>query len=218
MRNVYGYHRVSTKEQKLDRGISEITKYCETNNLNLEKIFTDKLTGKNFDRPRYTVLKEDILQSGDTLIITEIDRLGRNKEGILKELRDLNEQGVRVRILEIPSTLTDFEKYGDNKIVQLYTEMMGNLLIELFAIFAQTEIEKKEKRQREGIEQMRARGEWGRYGRPRAATLKQFAAVYQRVLKNEITRTEATRLLGISDCTYYRYQRELGKQISTETV
>ena len=82
----YGYHRTSTREQHLDRGIKEITTYCEQNNLELEKIFTDQQTGKNFNRPRYQVLKEDVLRAGDELIITEVDRLGRNKQETLKEL------------------------------------------------------------------------------------------------------------------------------------
>ena len=56
----YGYHRTSTREQHLDRGIKEITVYCEQNGLELEKIFTDQQTGKNFNRPRYQVLKEDV--------------------------------------------------------------------------------------------------------------------------------------------------------------
>ena len=61
----YGYHRTSTREQHLDRGIKEITTYCEQNNLELEKIFTDQQTGKNFNRLRYQVLKEDVLRAGD---------------------------------------------------------------------------------------------------------------------------------------------------------
>ena len=60
-------------EQYLDRGIKEITAYCEQNNLELEKIFTDQQTGKNFNRPRYQVLKEDVSRAGDKLIITEVD-------------------------------------------------------------------------------------------------------------------------------------------------
>ncbi len=83
----YGYHRTSTREQHLDRGIAEITAYCENNDLSLEKIYTDQQTGKNFNRPRYTILKEDVLRSGDELIITEVDRLGRNKADTLKELQ-----------------------------------------------------------------------------------------------------------------------------------
>ena len=68
----YGYHRTSTREQHLGRGIKEITAYCEQNNLWLEKIFIDQQTGKNFNRPRYQVLKEDVLRVGDELIITEV--------------------------------------------------------------------------------------------------------------------------------------------------
>lgn len=72
---VYGYHRTSTREQHLDRGIAEITKYCEEHNMKLEKVYTDQQTGKNFERARYIVLTEDVLRAGDILIITEIDML-----------------------------------------------------------------------------------------------------------------------------------------------
>ena len=70
---VYGYHRTSTTEQHLDRGIQEITNFCKKNNYQLERIYTDQQTGKNFNRPRYQVLKEDVLRAGDKLIITEVD-------------------------------------------------------------------------------------------------------------------------------------------------
>ncbi|MEO2624434.1 DUF6040 family protein [Blautia wexlerae] len=106
----YGYHRTSTKEQHLDRGIIEIQRFCESQNIKLAGIFTDKLTGKNFDRPRYTVLVEDVLREGDTLIITELDRLGRNKQEILKQLQILKDKGVRVMVLELPTTLIDLSQ------------------------------------------------------------------------------------------------------------
>ena len=76
---IYGYHRTSTKEQHLDRGIQEIERYCNEHEMALTNIFTDQETGKNFNRPRYTVLVEDVLRPGDILIVTELDRLGRNK-------------------------------------------------------------------------------------------------------------------------------------------
>lgn len=79
-------------------------------NIKLAGIFTDKLTGKNFDRPRYTVLVEDVLREGDTLIITELDRLGRNKQEILKQLQILKDKGVRVMVLELPTTLIDLSQ------------------------------------------------------------------------------------------------------------
>ena len=105
---VYGYHRTSTKEQHLDRGIAEITKYCEEHNMKLEKVYTDQQTGKNFERARYIVLTEDVLRAGDILIITEIDRLGRTKQDTLDELRKLREKDVRVMVLELPTTLIDY--------------------------------------------------------------------------------------------------------------
>lgn len=147
----YGYHRTSTREQHLDRGIAEITAYCEQNQLELERIFTDQQTGKNFNRPRYQVLKEDVLRSGDELIITEVDRLGRNKRDTLKELQYFRDHNIRVKILELPTTLMDISKL-DNTMAQMLMETVNNMLIELYAAMAQAEIEKKEKRQREGIE------------------------------------------------------------------
>ena len=90
---IYGYHRISTKEQHLDRGIIEIKRFCENQKIKLESIFTDKITGKNF---RQTTLYRSCgrcFTGRDTLIITELDRLGRNKQEILKQLRFLEEKG-----------------------------------------------------------------------------------------------------------------------------
>ena len=122
----YGYHRISTKEQHLDRGIIEIKRFCENQKIKLESIFTDKITGKNFDRPRYTVLVEDVLRVGDTLIITELDRLGRNKQEILKQLRFLEEKGVRVMVLELPTTLFDLSQM-ENNLAKMMIETINNV-------------------------------------------------------------------------------------------
>ena len=116
------------EEQHLDRGIKEITAYCEQNNLELEKIFTDQQTGKNFYRPRYQVLKEDVLRAGDELIITEVDRLGRNKQETLKELQYYRDNGIRVKILELPTTLMDLSKL-DNAMARMLMETINNMLI-----------------------------------------------------------------------------------------
>ncbi len=181
----YGYHRTSTREQHLDRGIKEITAYCEQNNLGLEKIFTDQQTGKNFNRPRYQVLKEDVLRAGDELIITDVDRLGRNKQETLKELQYYRDNGIRVKILELPTTLMDLSKL-DNAMARLLMEIIYNMLIELYAAMAQAEIEKKEKRQREGIDSKKARGEWDDYGRPHIMSIEDFSREYQKVLSGEM--------------------------------
>lgn len=200
----YGYHRTSTKEQHLDRGIIEIQRFCESQNIKLAGIFTDKLTGKNFDRPRYTVLVEDVLREGDTLIITELDRLGRNKQEILKQLQILKDKGVRVMVLELPTTLIDLSQM-DNALARLMIETINNVLIEIYASLAQAEMEKKEKRQREGMEAKKLRGEWDEVGRPRAIEPEKFNQEFLRVIEKEVTPTQLQRELGLTASTFYRY-------------
>lgn len=202
----YGYHRTSTKEQHLDRGIIEIQRFCESQNIKLTGIFTDKLTGKNFDRPRYTVLVEDVLREGDTLIITELDRLGRNKQEILKQLQSLKDKGVRVMVLELPITLIDLSQM-DNALARLMIETINNVLIEIYASLAQAEMEKKEKRQREGMEAKKLRGEWDEVGRPRAIEQEKFNQEFIRVVQKEVTPTQLQRELGLTSSTYYRYRK-----------
>ena len=147
---VYGYHRTSTREQHLDRGIAEITKYCEEHNMKLEKVYTDQQTGKNFERARYIVLTEDVLRAGDTLIITEIDRLGRTKQDTLDELRKLKEKNVRVMVLELPTTLIDYSSI-DNEMAKMMMETVNNMMIELYASMAEAEMHKKAKKAKRRI-------------------------------------------------------------------
>lgn len=203
----FSYHRVSTKTQKLDRGLIEIEEFCKGRGIKLANpTYTDKQTGKNFDRPRYIVLKEDVLRSGDTLIITEVDRLGRNKREILRELNDFKEMGVRVMILELPTTLMDIDIA--DPLGKLIFETIQNMVIELYACLAQAEVEKKETRQRQGLEAMKARGDWDRYGRPHACSDEDFKKVYDKVRKGELTNVAAAKELGISLPTFYRYREK----------
>lgn len=203
---VYGYHRTSTKDQHLDRGILEIERFCVNQKIELASIFTDKLTGKNFNRPRYTVPVEDVLRDEDTLIVTELDRLGRNKQEILKQLQSLKEKGVRVMVLELPTTLIDLSQM-ENSLARLMIETINNILIELYASLAQAEMEKKEKRQKEGIEAKKLRGEWDDYGRPHAMEQEMFNQEFMRVVQKEVTPTQLQRELGLTSSTYYRYRK-----------
>lgn len=204
---IYGYHRTSTTEQHLDRGIKEITEFCQKNHYKLEKIYTDQQTGKNFNRPRYIVLRDDILRSGDTLIITEVDRLGRNKKDTVEELRLLANRNIRVMILEIPTTLQDISKM-DNAMAKMILETVNHMLIELYAAMAQAEVEKKEKRQKEGIEQKKARGEWDDYGRPRIKKSDNWDMVVAKWKAGEISAVEAMRLSGVKKSSFYKLVKE----------
>lgn len=203
----YGYHRTSTKEQHLDRGIAEIEKYCTHNNIPLEKIFLDQQTGKNFNRPRYQIMKEDVLKRGDVLIVTELDRLGRNKESTMKEIRHFKDMGVRLMVLELPTTLMDFSKM-DNQMAAMMLECINNMMLELYSSMAQAELQKKEKRQAEGIAAKKDRGEWDDYGRPRAMDFDTFCIEYEKVLRGEVKPFEMIARLGLTKPTYYRYKKQ----------
>lgn len=206
---VIGYHRTSTKEQNLARGIYEITEYCRKNNIPLynDIVYTDQCTGKNFDRPVYRNVKK-ILEKGDTLIVTEIDRLGRDKAATLKD------KGIHLMVLELPSTLVNISA-NENSTVRLMEETMNNIMIELYTSFAHAEMEKRIKRQREGIAQKKASKEWSEYGRPRVISKDKFAEAYEAVLRGEITPTKQMRKLGLKKSTYYHYKKQYDKHKNT---
>jgi DNA invertase Pin-like site-specific DNA recombinase len=211
----YGYHRTSTAEQHLDRGISGISNFCKERKFPLQKIYTDKISGRKFERPRYTVLKEDILREGDTLILYELDRLGRNKEDIAKELIYFKGHGVRLMFLDIPTTTIDLSGMEDS-LSRLIMETVNNVLIELVAMNAETEVERKRKRCDEGRAAMKARGEWEKYGRPRAMQEKSFEEAYTRVANGEIGSLALMRELGLNRDTYFRYVREYKSRRQTK--
>ena len=108
------------------------------------------------------------------------------------------------RIKKAKARQMDFSKL-DNDMAKMLMETINNMLIELYAAMAQSEIEKKEKRQREGIEAKRARGEWSEYGRPSAVDIEDFKIQYQKVVDGQMRPTELMKQLGISKSTFYRY-------------
>lgn len=205
---IYGYHRVSTKEQKEDRGVVGIEEFCKQKNLKLEKVFVDKMTGKSMERPRYTVLKEDVLRQGDTLILYELDRLARSKKAIIHELRYFEDKGIRVMFLDIPTSTIQLPDETDS-MNRLIVETINKVIIEIYAMQAETEMQRKEKRQREGIEAKRARGDWDDYGRQRVMSLKDFEKHYKKVRNGEIGSFELMRKLGMKKSTFYKYVSEL---------
>jgi DNA invertase Pin-like site-specific DNA recombinase len=171
---------------------------------NIDRVFCDKQSGKNFDRVEYTKLKETVV-SGDEVIIKELDRLGRNKEGIKEEIKWFKEHGVILRILDVPTTLIDFN--GQDWI----GDMVNNILIEVMGAMAQQEREKTEKRREEGIAAMpivngkRVSIKTGReYGRPHIEIEDDILDIlYRRQQSGEMTVKECCEELGISRATWY---------------
>ena len=189
---IIGYCRVSTKDQDLTRQIESLKQY------GCEKIYSDKATGKNFNRPEYTKLK-DALRKGDTLVVHEFDRLGRNKKLTLKELQYFKDNGIRLVALNLPTTQMDTT---DN----LMLETINNIVIELYTMMAQQEIETREKRQREGIDVALANGV--KFGRKAVEYPKNWESVISLVDNKQLTNIEAMQMLGLKKTTFYKLLKQ----------
>lgn len=203
---IFGYARVSSKEQNLDRQIDELKKYVP----NPVDIITEKQSGKDFDRPEYKKLRM-MMRSGDTLYLMSLDRLGRNKLEVKQELENLRAAGVNVRILDIPTTMMDFGQYGDMQ--RGIMDMVNNILIEVLSTIAESERRTIRKRQAEGIAAARARGK--HLGRPQIDFPNNWIAVYQRWQDREITAVQAMEELDVKKTSFYnlvrRYKESIGE-------
>ena len=203
---VFGYARVSSKEQNLDRQIDELRKYVP----NAADIIFEKQSGKDFERPEYKKLRM-MMREGDTLYLMSLDRLGRNKIEVKQELENLRATGVNIRILDIPTTLMDFGQYGDMQ--RGIMEMVNNILIEVLSTMAESERRTIRKRQAEGIAAAKARGK--HLGRPKLDFPDNWIAVYQRWQNKEITAVAAMQELDMKKTSFYKlvrlYQRDIGK-------
>ena len=190
---VYGYARVSTREQNTDRQVEALLRFGVPE----QNIIVDKASGKDTDREGYQYLKRQILRRGDSLVIKELDRLSRNKADIKRELEHFKEMGVRVKILDLPTTLTDFPSE------QLWVQDMINaILIEALGSIAENERNKIRTRQREGIEAARKKNV--RFGRPPAPLPDGWQEVMAKVRRGEMRAVDAMRMLGVSRSSFYR--------------
>ena len=204
----YAYCRISTKDQNIERQIIAIKQFAP--DIPDNNIFIDKQTGKNFEREQYQemkvilehISKANLENETIELIVEELDRLGRNADLIKKELMWYKEHNIIVRILEIPTTLVELDKNN-----HLLMEMVANILIEVYTTIAQQELEKRAKRQAEGIAVAKSKGIYkGR--KPIQLDNEQFVSVYTRWKSNKITARQAMSELNIKSNTFYRRVRE----------
>ncbi len=191
MARTYGYARVSSTEQNLDRQIEALTEY----GVDERDIITDKQSGKDFQRSGYLALKQQMLREGDTLVIKEMDRLGRDYEAIKNEWQELQRMGVDIVIIDTP-ILNTKEKSDLEK------SLICNIVFELLAYTAEKERRKIRTRQAEGIKLALQRG--AAFGRPSVEVPQNFAEVTDRWRSGEITAVEAMRQLGLKKTTFYK--------------
>ena len=181
-------------------------------------IVTDKASGKNLNRLGYQSLKVGIgkLVEGDTLYIKSLDRLSRNKEDLKKELQYFKDKGIKVKILDMPTTMTDFPAeqawIGD---------MITNIMIEVLSSIAQNERETTRQRQLEGLAAMPTDSTTGKkisrrtgkpVGRPPVTYPKKWESVYREWQEKKITARQAMRLLNLKPNSFYKLAKEYSEK------
>lgn len=189
----YYYARVSSREQNLDRQIAAFTAMGASD----RDIVTDKESGKDLDRSGYTALKTTMLRRGDTLVVKSLDRLSRNKADIKNELQYFKDNGIRLKVLDLPTTLVEYPA-GQEWVL----DMVNNILVEVLASIAQQERETIRQRQAEGIATAKCKGR--HLGRPNAQKPDNWDDVIARWKNGEITAVEAMRQTGLKRSTFYK--------------
>ena len=193
---VYGYARVSSSGQNVARQVAALQEFGIPDS----RIIADKKSGKDIDRAGYLYLRNSLLRPGDTLVVTELDRLSRSKADIKTELEYYIASGIRVKILNIPTTLIDPVE-GQEWVL----ELVNNILIEVLGSIAQAEREKIHQRQSEGIAAAKKIGK--HLGRPRAVPPDNWYEVLSQVEAGELKAVDAMKLLGLKKSSYYNLKK-----------
>lgn len=190
--SVYGYVRVSTKEQNEARQVTAMRKY----GVKSANIVVEKESGKDFNRPKYRKLVHD-LKEGDTLVVKSIDRLGRNYEDIIQQWRLITkEKNADIVVLDMP--LLDTRQGKD-----LTGTLIADIVLQLLSYVAQTERDFIRQRQAEGIAVAKANGvHFGSRGMEKPA---EFEFCYREHIAGRLSARDAAELLNISHPTFLRW-------------
>lgn len=194
-----GYMRVSTNKQNLDRQYEDFKK------LGIEDkyIYEDKASGKSFERVGFEYMKR-ALEQGDILVISSLDRLGRNAKELKEQWQYFKENQISVQVLDMPSLNLD---YSDEK-MQPITQLINNIIFEIFSWKAESDRVQIVERTKQGLEQAKSRGKT--LGRPKVEITEDFIEVWKKWRKGEIkTTVEAIRESHTSKTTFYRFNKIL---------
>jgi DNA invertase Pin-like site-specific DNA recombinase len=193
MKKIYGYARVSTKDQNLDRQLIALREF----GIDDRDIIREKASGKSLNREAYQTLRNQLLREGDTLVIVALDRLSRNKLHIKQELEYYRGRNIRVMVLDMPTTLCQVNE-GQEWII----EMINAILVEVLASLAEQERVKTLTRQAEGIEAAKLQGK--HLGRPKMKIPEGWDNIYMLWKSGEITAVEAMKRSGLKKSTFYK--------------
>ena len=190
--SVYGYIRVSTKDQNEDRQLLSLSEF----NIPKNCLFIDKCSGKDFKRPSYKRMIRK-LQFGDLVLIKSIDRLGRNYEEIIEQWRIITkEKGADIKVLDMPLLDTTYGK-------DLLGTFIADLVLQIMSFTAQLERDNIRQRQREGIEAAKPRGV--QFGRPPIQIPEEFYPLKVQYKMGDISLRKAAKVLNISHSTFSKW-------------
>ncbi len=189
---IYAYGRVSAADQNLNRQTDSFVDF----GVRKKNIYTDKRSGKDFERENYKKLKKR-LKTGDLLVIKSIDRLGRNYDMIIEEWSDITKRiGADIFVMDMP--LLDTRESKEN----LTGKLISDIVLQLLSYVAQKERENIIIRQREGIAAAKRRGV--RFGRPAKIIPVNFNETAMDYRSGRITMEEALRQTGLKKSTFYK--------------
>ncbi len=191
--SAYGYARVSSRDQNLHRQLNVLDA------LDLDRVFCDKASGRDFERPEYKKLMRK-LRAGDTVYVSSLDRLGRNYDEVRGEWRRItSEKQADIVVLDMPVLDTRSKDCG------LTGRFIADMVLDVLAYVAAMERENIHERQRQGIEAAKARGV--RFGRPKIEKPDNWEAVKRGYLRREIRRVDAAEMVGVSKTTFDTWVR-----------
>ncbi len=193
---IYGYVRVSTREQKEDRQLIAMSE----RGVAAKNIYVDKQSGKDFNRENYIKLMKK-LKKGDVLVIKSIDRLGRNYNEIIEQWRIITKvKNADIAVIDMP--ILDTTKNKD-----LLGTLISDLVLQLLSYVAENERKNIRQRQAEGIAAAKIRGV--KFGRPKKYKAEDYVELYERFKRKEITQKQAMKIMGVCQVTYYRVINEI---------
>lgn len=202
---IYGYMRISTQKDKqtTDRQKITLEQYANDNCFTFDNIVEERISGtvKAENREVYRDLRSKTLRKDDILIITDLDRLGRDADDVIAELKDLKSKGIRVIALDIPY-MNEYNKAQESSIYN----MVVDIVITLKAHMSQQEREKTVARINQGLDAARAKGT--KLGRPQVELPDNFIKEYKRFKDGkygDMTATGFAKFLGIGRATLYKY-------------
>lgn len=192
----YGYVRVSTKEQNIDRQLLAL----QETEIPGQDIFIDRQTGKDFNRPKYRKLLKR-LKPGDVVYVKSIDRLGRDYEEIIEQWRYLTKtKDIDIVVIDFPLLDTREQVNG------ITGKFISDMVLQVMCYVAQIERENILQRQAEGIKAAKEKGT--AFGRPRLEEPEAFQDIYQRILVEELSKRQAAEMLNVSRCTITRWMEQ----------